>query len=131
MGMVPMTSRPIRSIAAALVALPLLTASALAEANRCAGEDSLRSIEGKAATVVTFINETDGPVRIYWLDYSGNRKRYAEVPAGEKHRQKTFVTHPWVVTDAQDNCLQIVQPAAQETTAAISSTSNAGADPVK
>ena len=35
---------------------------------------------------------------------------YYEFDRGESYTQPTFVTHPWVVTDAADRCLTVVTP---------------------
>jgi len=44
---------------------------------------------------------------------------YYEFDRGESYTQPTFVTHPWVVTDAADRCLTVVTPSAQPTRATI------------
>mmetsp|Transcript_44629 Transcript_44629/g.50029 ORF Transcript_44629/g.50029 Transcript_44629/m.50029 type:complete len:113 (-) Transcript_44629:636-974(-) len=54
-----------------------------------------RSIEAETENFVTFVNETDSPVTLYWLDYKGRRKTYGIIAPGEIHEQYTFLTHPW------------------------------------
>mmetsp|Transcript_13054 Transcript_13054/g.12898 ORF Transcript_13054/g.12898 Transcript_13054/m.12898 type:complete len:296 (+) Transcript_13054:192-1079(+) len=54
-----------------------------------------RSIEAETENFVTFVNETDSPVTLYWLDYKGRRKTYGIIAPGETHEQHTFLTHPW------------------------------------
>jgi hypothetical protein len=94
--------------------LPPATAGA-----RCPAEERLRSAEGNTKTYMNFANRTGQPIRTYWLNYEGQRQYYAEIQAGATLRQPTFLTHPWVITDARDNCLQILMPQAQETTHSI------------
>ena len=50
-------------------------------------------------TSITFINRTDKNVDIYWIDSERQRKHYATVAAGDRHRQHTFAGHVWLVTD--------------------------------
>ena len=68
---------------------------------------------GKIATEVTFINQRNAPVRLYWLDYSGQRKFYALIAPSNKITQSTYVTHPWVITDTNNNCLGVYYPDGQ------------------
>lgn len=76
----------------------------------CSQEAALKSIDSRNLTAIRFVNETAGTVRIYWLDYESQRVPYAVLPAGQSYRQPTYVTHPWVVTDENDQCLAIFLP---------------------
>jgi hypothetical protein len=100
-------------IAAAIaLALPMVSIGSPVQAAgaRCAQEDSVRSLQGNASTSITFVNATRGPIRLYWIDYNGRRKFYAEVRPGQRHLQQTYVTHPWVVTNFQEDCLGVYFP---------------------
>ena len=77
----------------------------------CDAEESLRSYDSTEETEITFENRTAGVVRIYWLDYRGRRDRYGSLQPQEEVRQSTYPTHPWVVTDAAEDCLSIYLPA--------------------
>ena len=79
---------------------------------RCAQERGLRSLEGTTSTSITFVNDSRGMIRTYWIDYRGTRVFYAEVPPGGSYVQQTFLTHPWVVTNSQEDCLGVYMPAA-------------------
>jgi hypothetical protein len=86
----------------------------------CSQEPLLRSLNGDTPTSVEFVNATDGPVNVYWIDYEGSRVLYHELlPAGQSVQQPTYVTHPWVVTDEADGCLAIFQPVSQPARATI------------
>ncbi|MEH0822575.1 MULTISPECIES: VHL beta domain-containing protein [unclassified Micromonospora] len=74
-------------------------------------ERSLRSSGGGAETFVDFVNDRDGQVVVYWLDYHGQRRRYAVLEPGRSYRQQTYVGHPWVVTDAGGRALACFLPA--------------------
>jgi uncharacterized protein (TIGR03437 family) len=76
----------------------------------CSNQPSLRSLEGKIPTTIEFINESAQTRRIYWLNYSGQLVLYNILSPGQRYVQGTFVTHPWVVTDATDQCLGIYLP---------------------
>lgn len=57
--------------------------------------DKLRSEEGSVETSITFVNKTNQPVSIYWVDYNGNEVLYKTVEAGTSFDQPTYATHPW------------------------------------
>ncbi len=73
----------------------------------CRDERNLRSVQGNVHTSMKFLNNSNQEVRTYWLDYSGRRVFYKAIPAHGQYTQPTFQTHPWVVTDARDNCINI------------------------
>ena len=60
----------------------------------------LKSQNSDTPTNITFTNATCDPVLLYWIDFDGNRVLYATIPAGESYVQNTYLTHPWVVTNA-------------------------------
>lgn len=49
------------------------------------------------AVSLLFVNETAEPIERFWLDYSGNRKGYGQIPPGSVSSQSTYATHPWLV----------------------------------
>ena len=73
----------------------------------CRDERNLRSVQGNAHSTMKFVNRTNQEVRSYWLDYSGRRVFYKAIPPNGNYTQPTFQTHPWVITDPRDNCLNI------------------------
>ena len=50
-------------------------------------------------TSITFINRTDKPIEVYWVQSGGQRQHYATVAPGQRHRQHTFAGHAWLVTE--------------------------------
>lgn len=71
-------------------------------------------------TTVTFVNETDAPVQVYWLNYAGERVLYHPgLGAGSSYLQPTFASHPWVVTDAAGECLAVFMATGNDTTAVV------------
>ncbi|MEP6743710.1 MAG: CHAP domain-containing protein, partial [bacterium] len=73
----------------------------------CGQESSLRSIESSTLSSIQFINNTAGLIRIYWLNYSGQRVLYSTLSQGQSYVQGTYLTMPWVVTDSIGTCLGI------------------------
>jgi len=79
----------------------------------CDEEKQARSVEGLRSAMISFRNDGPAPVRIYWIDYTGKRKFYAEIATGQRHDQPTYLTHPWVVTDVAGKCIGFYLPHAQ------------------
>ncbi len=104
-------------IIASSTLLPFTMSSDVSAANvqsqKCEAESVSISRTGKVTTEITFINQRSVPVKTYWLDYSGKRKFYAQIQPGDKVVQQTYVTHPWVITDASNNCLGVYYPDGQ------------------
>ncbi len=50
-------------------------------------------------TSITFINRTEGEVRIFWLDPDGRRQGYGSLEPGGSRNQHTFAGHRWLVVD--------------------------------
>ena len=77
---------------------------------RCADEGQIKSMNSRQPAVVTFANDHGSPVRMYWLDYSGQRKLYFTLKPGKSRTESTFFTHPWMFTDAADKCIAVYLP---------------------
>jgi prepilin-type N-terminal cleavage/methylation domain-containing protein len=78
-----------------------------APSSGCPGEDDLRSVTGTKKVEMTFLNQKNIPVKVYWLDYSGERVYKFDLTPSQKVKVKTYSTHPWVVTDSSQTCLGI------------------------
>jgi hypothetical protein len=87
----------------------------------CSIEPTLKSIEGTVPTSVQFNNQTAGNVNVSWIDYDGQRVFYNTVAPGQSYVQSTFLTHPWVVTDAINTCVGVWFPTESADTATITS----------
>lgn len=79
------------------------------KASNCSEEGTIKSATG-ASTYVMFKNKTDAQISIYWLNAQGKRTLYKKLAAGESHNQQTYVTHPWLIANAQDSCVGIYTP---------------------
>lgn len=77
----------------------------------CSEEPSLKSLQAPTVTSIQFINASSTPRAVFWLDYSGQRQLYKNLDPNTSYIQSTFLTHPWLVTGASNNCLAIYLPA--------------------
>jgi len=84
--------------------------AAMAAGKQCPEERSLRSTDSRLETKLTFVNTTNAPVRIYWLNYQGRREFYSNVAPGRNFAVDTFATHPWVATDSDEDCIGAYMP---------------------
>ena len=99
-----------------LICLSLLAASAgllRAEKKHPAEEKGLKSVSGDVETSIKFANKSGKTVKVYWLDYEGDRKLYQTLKDGDSYDQQTYLTHPWVITDENDNAWYVYFPDAQ------------------
>lgn len=78
----------------------------------CASEPALRSRESTTLTSIQFRNETSQPRWLLWLDFNGAAQRYAILEPGVTLVQATYLTHPWMVTNAAGGCLGVYLPTA-------------------
>ena len=65
-----------------------------------------------AETFITFVNQLDVPVRLFWIDTEGKRQDYGRVETGARRRQHTFTGHVWLVTDPNEETLAVYQAVA-------------------
>jgi hypothetical protein len=71
-----------------------------------------KSLNSARTGKITFANNTTGPARIVWVDYSGKLRLYVTLPAGGFYEQPTYATHVWIVLDNAWSCIgYIVAPA--------------------
>lgn len=80
---------------------------------------TLRATDGGPQTRVQFVNTTSESVSIVWVGYDGQRSSYAELAAGEKYLQDTYVGHVWLAARADGSEIAVFQPTAQPARAII------------
>ncbi|MEY2600374.1 MAG: hypothetical protein RLZZ142_2633 [Verrucomicrobiota bacterium] len=71
-------------------------------------EKALRSLKGNQPSFLTFKNATSTDIEVFWLDYQGQRKKYASLAPGKEWGISTFATHPWVLAEAGGKPLGVV-----------------------
>ncbi|MGP0058997.1 MAG: caspase family protein [Beijerinckiaceae bacterium] len=77
---------------------------------RCSDEQSLKSVDARRPTGISFKNSRDTSIRIFWIDYAGKRKLYGSLSYGQSLSLQTFMTHPWVITNNVDTCIGVYLP---------------------
>lgn len=77
----------------------------------CRIESTLSSKESAAPreTAFTLVNQSKVPIVLYWLNYQGQRVKYAEIAPNDRFEQPTYLLHPWVVTDSSGKCLRTLE----------------------
>lgn len=96
-----------------VVVLALMGASQLAGAaqlHRAEKDKVAYSVSGKFKTAIQFANQSGDVRKIYWLDYEGKRSLYQTLSAGQTYEVDTFLTHPWLITNNNDDALEIYYP---------------------
>lgn len=53
--------------------------------------------------VITFVNQTENAVNIFWVNYECKEVSYGSVAAGSSVRQETYDGHEWVLRDVSGN----------------------------
>jgi hypothetical protein len=105
-----------------LMAALLLTVSSVAMAEEdCQSERSIKSADSDKETKVQFKNASKSKIKIYWINYDGKREFYSDVNPGRSYVQDTYMTHPWVVTDTNGQCVLLFRPLPGATVATINS----------
>ena len=59
-----------------------------------------RSRNNDVPSYVTFFNRSDRTVNLFWINYEGKLVRYGRIPPFKGTSMNTYVTHPWIVRDA-------------------------------
>jgi hypothetical protein len=110
--------RSVRALGIVLAVL-LLAPSARAQQKHPAEEKGIKSLSADIPAPILLINKSRQTVKLFWIDYKGKRKLQATLEPGERYDSDTFVTHPWLVTDAKENAWAIYLPDPQARTVEI------------
>ena len=78
----------------------------------CAKQGKVRSQNSNTPTLITFDNKTGQDKVVMWIGFDGVPKDYGLIRPGQRKDFKTFLTHPWMITDLPGNCVQIEMPIA-------------------
>lgn len=60
----------------------------------------VKSMESTVRAYLRFTNRTSRPVDVWWRDYRGRRIFYVRLLPNTYHNLNSFVSHPWVFSDA-------------------------------
>ena len=66
-----------------------------------------------AETFITFVNQLETEIRLFWIDNEGQRLDYGRVKAGARRRQHTYAGHVWLVTDPNEETLAVYEAVAE------------------
>jgi hypothetical protein len=81
----------------------------------CTEERGLKSLTADAPAFIRFTNSTSNELTLYWINYQGERDKSADqvrkIAVGKSLDLKTFITHPFVLSDSKGECLGVYQPA--------------------
>jgi hypothetical protein len=71
----------------------------------------IRSTNSDVETSIQFANRSGQAIKVYWLDFEGHRQLKHALRDGESTTvRRTFLTHPWLVTDEADNAWYVYFP---------------------
>ena len=73
----------------------------------CGALGELQSLDSTQRARLDIVNHRDTELTLGWIDYQGEEQASGSVPAGAEKRVNTYVTHPWVVRDAEGTCLAV------------------------
>lgn len=68
---------------------------------------------GAIPASMRFSNASTKAIKVYWLNFSGQRVLYKTLDPTKSYTQSTYLTAPWVVTDINDNCKGVYFPDGQ------------------
>jgi von Hippel-Lindau disease tumor supressor len=99
----------------------ILSAPTAALAKHPAEVKGVRSQVGgeSVQTAIKFVNGSSSVIKVYWLDYKGKRVLYGTLKPSENLPIDTYLTHPWLITDGDDNAKSIYFPDGQPRTVEI------------
>lgn len=72
-----------------------------------------RSRESTKPTTIRFVNDTGVKVSVVWIDFAGARVTYKELDSGASYDQETFLTHPWIIVDAEGKAIALIEAVAE------------------
>ena len=70
----------------------------------------LKSTGGSPQITMRVINQGSEELSLYWVKYSGGTRSYGKVQAGGPWVVTTYRTHPWLITNPNDQIVGIFIP---------------------
>jgi VHL beta domain len=81
-----------------------------ANAATCADILTMKSRDSGQEITFKVTNNTTGARNYDWLSYEGKRENYGNIAPGETVRIKTFISHPWIFSDSENECVEAFLP---------------------
>ena len=91
-----------KKTAFAAVIAALAATDGLAAACNWGAMRSIGSSDGRELIVVNQVG--DRSARLYWIDFDGQPRFYAEIPPWGRHVQQTYRGHVWVSENSYGYC---------------------------
>jgi len=66
------------------------------------------------STTISFANQLDDAVELFWVDTEGRRQSYGRVRPGDTREQNTYAGHVWLVSDAIGTTLGVFEAMAEK-----------------
>jgi VHL beta domain len=107
-GLAPLITLP--QIPPSSIGQSPVVASTNLQARSCSEATALRSRLYDTPAVIQFVNKLPETVHLYWISYSGARESYGNMSSGESLEFDTYLTHPWLITNATGQCIAIFLP---------------------
>ena len=76
----------------------------------CKQFGKVRSQRASQSVNVTFVNRSGQYRALMWIDYKGQPVDYGGLNPGQSKTIKTYLTHPWMLTDGPGNCMEMFMP---------------------
>ena len=95
-------------VAIAAVAMMAMAGQAVAAMpGGCPGGEGARSTNSNTSVNLTFRNSTDQKLTAFWLNFEGQRVRYADISPGRSWSVDTFAGHPWAFVTEHGACVDL------------------------
>src|SRR5271167_3097841 len=79
------------------------------QGHSCVADANYASQPSRESTNITFVNRSDKAVKVYWLNFRGERILYKMLSPGGQLVQQTFIGHNWLVTSSTEQCIGIFE----------------------
>ena len=76
----------------------------------CSQEQTLKRSPGTAPIRLLLYNASGADIRVFELDFEGKRARHLLIGDDRSAPIMTYISRPWVVTDASGQCREIILP---------------------
>jgi von Hippel-Lindau disease tumor supressor len=78
-----------------------------------AEKQGVKSMSSDLPTTIRIFNASGKTVKVYWINFKGERELAATLKDGEALDRTTFLTHPWLITDESDEPWNLYYPDAE------------------
>jgi len=97
-----------KMLVSAVVATLLMGNSAFAQTvGGCPGGDGARSAKSDTGVNLTFQNGTNETLTAFWINFGGQRVRYADIKPGRSWSVDTYAGHPWAFVTEYGTCVDL------------------------